>query len=43
MLPGTIIMLIVIVIGVYGGAGFLMRMNLKGESKKKLEKGDVAE
>jgi hypothetical protein len=35
MLPGTIIMLIVILTFVYGGAGWLMKLNLEGEKRKK--------
>jgi hypothetical protein len=35
MLPGTIIMLIVILTLVYGGAGWLMKLNFEGEKRKK--------
>ena len=40
MLPGTIIMLILIVVVIYGGAGWLMKLNLKGERQKKLQVSD---
>lgn len=38
MLPGTIIMLTVIIVVIYGGAGWLMKLNLQSEGKRKLQK-----
>lgn len=35
MLPGTIVMLLVTLVVVYGGSGMLLSMNMKNESKKK--------
>jgi len=43
MLPGTIIMLLFIVVVIFGGAGWLMKLNLKGERKNKEENPNVNE
>ena len=34
MLPGTIIMLLIIVVGIFGGTGVLIAKNLKNDKKK---------
>ncbi len=33
MLPGTIVMLIIIVVGVFGTAGYLLAQNMKNDKK----------
>jgi hypothetical protein len=33
MLPGTIIMLLIIVVGIFGTAGYLLSQNLKNDKK----------
>lgn len=38
MQTGTIIMLIIIVVGVFGGTGLLVARNLKNEAKNLAEK-----
>ena len=37
MQTGTIIMLIVIIVGIYGSAGMLLSKNMKDEAKKNAE------
>ncbi len=37
MLPGTIVMLLFIIIVIFGGAGWLLKLNLQSESKKNLQ------
>lgn len=41
MLTGTIIMMTVIVVFIYGGAGWLMKLNLQCESKRKLQESST--
>ncbi len=41
MLPGTIVMLLFIIIVIFGGAGWLLKLNLQRESKKKLQESDL--